>query len=181
MGVMSIEVFDPDEVAEENLATQFHRLGDLGRMKVWALKDMVAEFADETYIETCDWRAGASTRFGGRIVVSAVDSISARKSIWEAFLNSPSQCYLDARMAAQEFHLHTVDRSDKDAVRWYDQLLAGQTDDNVAQEVCTAKATIFTASIAGGLIGSAISRISRGEAPPRHLVYNIAKDFLFVA
>ena len=178
---MAIEVFDPDEVAEENLATQFHRLGDLGRKKAWALKDMLAEFADETAVEPYDWRVGASTRFNGGVVVSAVDSISARKSIWEAFLNSPSRWYLDARMGAQEFHLHVVDRGDAGAVRWYDQLLAGQTDDNVAQEPCTMKATIFTASIAGGLVGSALSRIARGEQPPRHLVYNIAKDFLFVA
>ena len=181
MGVMAIEVFDPDEVAEENLATQFHRLGDLGRQKVLALKDMVSEFADETIHRNPQLAGlGASTRFDGQIVISAVDSISARKSIWEAFINSPAHWYLDARMGAEEFHLHTINQADADAVRWYDQLLAGQTDENVAQEACTAKATIFTASFSAAIIGRTVKQISNAETPQRHYIYNLINDFLFV-
>ena len=180
MGVMAIEVFDADVVSEENLATQFYRLGDLGRKKVWALKDMVAEFSDETLMETYDWRVGASTRFNGNIIISAVDSISARKSIWEACINSPARWYLDARMGAEEFHLHVVNRRAPATVQWYEELLSGQTDENVAQEPCTRKATIYTASFAAALIGRVVKQISVGEAPKPHYVYNLKNDFLFV-
>ena len=180
MGVMGIEVFDADVIAEENLATQFHRLNDLNRLKVDALKDMLLEFADETEIDAHPWRVDGSTRFEGRIVISAVDSIRTRKDIWTAWMASPARWYFDARMGAEEFHLHVVDRKNVESVRWYLDLLSEQTEDNVAQEPCTAKATIFTASFAAAIIGRAVRQIAVGKAPAHHYVYNLKSDFLFV-
>ena len=180
MGVMAIEVFDPDIVAEENLATQFHRLGDLGRLKVEALKDMLLDFADETVIDALSFAVGPFTELGGGIVISAVDSIRARKDIWKAFLGCSARWYLDARMGAQEFHLHVIDRKNVEAVKWYAGLLSEQTDENVAQEPCTAKATIFTSAFCSALIGRTVKQIAVGETPYRHYVYNLKNDFLFV-
>jgi hypothetical protein len=112
------------------------------------------------------------------IVISAVDSIAARKGIWEVVKQGKVRWYLDARMAAEEFHLFTVDLSGKKD--WYEEMLDAEDDSIVPEMSCTAKATFYTSMISAGRIGLAVKRIAMGQKNPRVFIYNIAADYVMV-
>jgi molybdopterin/thiamine biosynthesis adenylyltransferase len=177
MGVGYLTLYDADEVDAVNLATQFHLLSDVGRPKVYSLAETIALFSDDTTIEAYHEVVDRDTSLYGQIIISAVDSISARKEIWEAVKNSNAQWYLDSRMAAEEFRLYAIDR--RQEVSWYENLLAGEDDDTALQEMCTAKATMFCASAASAHIGAAVKGILVGEPPARILTHNIRREVLF--
>jgi molybdopterin/thiamine biosynthesis adenylyltransferase len=171
MGIGSIDLYDGDTVDEINLATQLHRLSDVGKPKVRAVAEMIEEFSDDTAIAAVDIRIEKDDEFISDFLISAVDSIHARKDIWEAAKKSHIRYYFDARMAAEEFHLYAVNMSED--VNWYETMISQEDDTNVLEIACTAKATIFCAFIAAGLIGSAVKTVSIEEHQPRVTVLNI--------
>jgi glycine/D-amino acid oxidase-like deaminating enzyme len=169
MGVGHMTVYDHDTVDDVNIATQFHRPSDIGTLKVRALRKTVDEFSG-LWLEPRAFPVEADTEIQDLIVISALDSIKARKGVWEAVKAHPPLWYLDARMAAEEVHLFAVDMQEPD---WYDAEL-GQTDENnIAELPCTAKATIYCAAFSAGHLGHAVKRIANGEPLERHIVHNI--------
>ncbi len=164
MGVGSLAVFDFDQVDEENIATQIYRTSDVGNSKVKALKGMLQDFTDETDIHAIEHRVEADGELFGHVVISAVDSITARQAIWEAVKRGSCKYYLDARMSAETFQLFAVDPRNS---KWYENLLQGLNEEDVPDDACTAKATIYTALFAGGRIGHAVKQVIKGEALPR--------------
>lgn len=179
MGVGHLTVWDDDTVSEVNLPTQLHRLSDLGRQKVQALNQLVFEFSDDTDFVAVADRVTPAGYWGleDYIVISAVDSIKARKGIWQVVRQGKVRWYLDSRMAAEEFHLFCVDMHN---YAWYEQMLAGEDDSSVPELSCTAKATIYTSFVSAGRIGLAVKRIATGQRNPRVFIYNIAADHLLV-
>ena len=179
MGIGKLTIFDNDVINPENLATQLHKLSDVGMFKVVAVKDMVREFSDDTDIsfecECFDYQ----TQIKARIIISAVDSINARKHIWASVSGGESDCrwYLDARMSAEQFHLYAVDMRDAISKSKYDEMLAYQNDEDIADEPCTSKATIYCAFVAAGLIGAAVKQIITNTNPSPHLVFNVSANF----
>jgi hypothetical protein len=180
MGIPEIAVFDSDTVDDENLATQFYRIGDLGRMKVTALADLLRVFSDDVEVNAVDLRVTPLTRpdlITNPIIISAVDSINTRKEIWKAVQALPFLWYLDARMGAENLMLYSVSGRDRG---WYENALASQDEDAIADLPCTAKATIYTAALCGGLVGKTVRQIVTGLRPPRLLFYNIIQDQLLI-
>ena len=147
MGISWIAIYDNDQVDEVNIPTQFHKLSDIGMDKAEALMHTICEFTDMSYemvnpfVQTVD----ENTTLSGAVIISAVDSIKARQGIWQAVRKSMCKYYLDARMSAQEFHLYAVDMKDELMVRDYDFLINSESDQDIPDAPCTAKATIFTA------------------------------------
>ncbi len=175
MGVRSLEVWDCDMVAQENIATQLHKPSGIGTAKVDALRHILEDFSDEiACFKGYPLRVNAFSEIGNEFVISAVDSINARKDIWQALItpggNARFDWYLDARMAAEEFQLHIVKYDD---LNWYDRLIKGEREEDVPDEVCTMKSTFFTAMVAAGLIGSTFRKIITGMPVPHKIVFNI--------
>jgi molybdopterin/thiamine biosynthesis adenylyltransferase len=178
MGLGYLNLLDGDTVDDVNLATQFHRLSDVGRSKVDAVTDMIKAFSDDTDVLSAPYRVERDAILCGEFIISAVDSITARKDIWYAVKKSSSHYYIDARMAAEEAVIHFIDL--KSDYRWYENILDSQTEDNVAQDVCTAKATIYCSAIIAGMIGSAIKTVSIGEHQAKMTIFNIRRNTLTV-
>ena len=178
MGVGSLTLFDDDVVNDINLATQLHRLSDTENYKVDAVWAMMREFCDDTHIDGECCRVEAGTQFDTSIVISAVDSISARKDIWEAVKGSVVHWYLDARMASEELHVYTVDFETDTS--WYEQMISNESDENVVDEPCTSKATIYCSFLSAAIIGKTIKQIVSGVQPPRVFIQNLRNDALTV-
>jgi molybdopterin/thiamine biosynthesis adenylyltransferase len=178
MGVRFLTLYDGDSIDEVNLATQFHRLSDVGNTKAEAVQHMCQDFADDTSMIGYSRRITPADCLVSPIVISAVDSIQARKDIWAAVQNGSVRWYIDARMAAEEFQMYLVDMETDRS--WYDGKLSDESDETALNEACTAKATIFTASLAAGHIGSAVKAIAIRERFPRILIHNIRRTCLTV-
>jgi molybdopterin/thiamine biosynthesis adenylyltransferase len=178
MGVRYIEVWDDDVVSDVNLPTQLHRIDDEGRPKVDALGAVLMSFSDEVQVDRHADRVGQDSQLRANYIISAVDSITARKAIWEAVKRGVCSHYLDARMGAEVFHLHVVDMDSPETYAWYEQLLSGEDEGAVADLPCTQKATFYTACIAAGHIGNGVKRLAMGQDCPRMLIHDIQADSL---
>jgi molybdopterin/thiamine biosynthesis adenylyltransferase len=178
MGVAHLVIYDGDVVSDVNMPTQLHRLSDLGRMKVFGVEEVIQTFSDDTTVYPVDARVTANLSLSGTIVISAVDSISARKDIWKATYRGSCAWYLDARMSAEEFHLHVVNMNNPAQVQKYDRMIREEDDSKIPEIPCTAKATIFCAAMAAGHIGSTVRKIITGLHPAAYLIHNMPNDRL---
>jgi molybdopterin/thiamine biosynthesis adenylyltransferase len=170
MGVPKLYLYDDDTIEDLNIPTQLLKISDIGKPKVLSVAHMLKEFSDEVSGTATEGRVAETTSLPGRIIISSVDSINSRKSIWEAVVASQGRWYLDARMGAEVFQLYTVDTANPG---WYANHLSTLDEDMVPDEPCTAKATIYTAFIAAGHIAHQVKRIIMGQPMEKILVHNI--------
>src|SRR3990172_9122838 len=81
MGITDLRVFDDDMVESHNWSNQMFRLEDVGKSKVQALSEVMTSFG-------LDPPLVSESRYAGQplhgIVISAVDSMESRLSIWKA-------------------------------------------------------------------------------------------------
>lgn len=182
MGVRYLYLFDDDVIDEVNIPVQFHTLSDVGKLKVNSLKNSILNFTDmdASLVINEPISVNKVTKLYGHIVISAVDSINARKEIWRAVLNNNSNYYLDARMAAEEFHLYSIDLINSFQVDKYEQILNSENEDDIQLEPCTRRSTIFCATMAAGHISNALKRISNHQNQPFHLIHLINQDQILI-
>jgi len=176
MGVGYLNIIDGDVIAPENTSTQFHALERIGEPKVDALKEEILRYADGTDIVPEVGRIEADGYLYGNVVISGVDSIASRKAIWSAVCRGKSQWYIDARMAAEELHVYTVNM--QDGWDWYGKIIAREDDTHIEDVPCTSKATFYTACGAALHLGKTLRMIATGITPPRYVVHNILTDSL---
>ena len=181
MGLGAITIFDTDTVDDVNIATQFYRLSDIGSLKVAATEKALQAYAGmQENVLTNSLRVGESvvTLPDDSIIISGVDSIKSRKGIYATVIDNwcafpgPWRWYIDARMASEFLAVYVVNYNHR---KWYEDTLAGQSDDDIPDEPCTSKATIYTGCIAAGVIGSIVRKIITGDQRPGILTYDIIK------
>jgi sulfur carrier protein ThiS adenylyltransferase len=176
-GAPTLILVDHDVVAVENLAPQGYTPRDIGRPKVEATAEWCRQLNPNLIVEACAERfkrsSPKSLRSFGEIknplaVFCCVDSIATRKIVWEA-VKSPAAFFADARMAAEVVRVLASDRPATDS--YYSTTLfdSGQA----YAGACTAKSTIYTASIAAGLMVSQFTRWLRGLPVERDLLLNL--------
>tara|TARA_B100000131_G_scaffold221323_1_gene212824 strand:- start:17752 stop:18417 length:666 start_codon:yes stop_codon:yes gene_type:complete len=156
MGVRRIKVFDDDTVESHNLANQGYFIPEIGYKKVEALAKRLSEGTGAEIIAEFA-RVEEGHTFEETYVVSAVDSMSSRKAIFESFLMSPSaRFFIDGRMAARFGQVFFVDKGDRETVENYEKSLF--SDEEAMPLPCTEKATIFCAYGLASLICSAVAK-----------------------
>ncbi len=178
IGVGNLTVYDGDTVSDVNLPTQLHRLGTEGEYKVEALQKTLCLFGDDTNIFPVAERIDGAEPLSGQIIISAVDSISARKQIWKAVRAGHNSWYLDGRMSAEEFHLYAVKMTSQDQVAKYDRMITDEDDQKISELPCTSKATFYCSALSSAIIGRTVRQIATGCVPPYYYVQNLITDFV---
>jgi molybdopterin/thiamine biosynthesis adenylyltransferase len=179
MGVPELTVFDFDRVSDVNIATQFFRHFDVESWKTAALSTILSEYADaKVLIRNLPFDENTHPDlFTNPIIISAVDSISARRAIWEAVKYEEFLWYLDARMGAEVFQLYAVSG---DEMGWYEDLMSKQDDSQVDNLPCTSKATVYCSCLAAAHIGASVRKIISGLPLPRMLSQDMLSNTLMV-
>jgi molybdopterin-synthase adenylyltransferase len=146
LGVRRLQLIDFDKVEPTNITTQGYLEADLGHLKVdvtaRAVQGMDANLETEPVIDR--FRPGLTT---GEAVFVCVDSISSRSAIWRSLQH---QClfYCDGRMRGEVLRILTA--TDAISRDHYDTTLFAQGEAQAG--ACTSRCTIYTASIAAGLM-----------------------------
>lgn len=100
IGFPKITVYDADTVDAHNLPNQLYRIGDVGKLKVEALKGIIGDFS-ETEIVPKPVMYDETVRPKG-MIISAVDSMATRTMIWKTVrYNIQVPIYIEARMGAE--------------------------------------------------------------------------------
>jgi molybdopterin/thiamine biosynthesis adenylyltransferase len=175
MGVVQLTVWDDDLVSETNIPTQLHKWSEIDQPKVFSLQRTLEEFSDEIFFTPMQERITESSVFPYfDLLISAVDSITARKLIWDAiYRGEKPRWYIDARMSAEEFQMFTVNMSDKRAIQSYATMLESISEDDIPEVPCTMKATFHCSAAAAMNIGAVLRNILRNEQASERVVHYI--------
>jgi sulfur carrier protein ThiS adenylyltransferase len=162
IGVPKLTLYDPDTVSVENLATQGFWESDLGVPKVHAVANIAhQQFPQMDLATVADRfrRSDVRSWEGVRPIVlfACVDSVDTRRMIWSA-VQDRAAFFVDGRLAAEVVR---VLASASPHGQSYPQTLFPAADAYTSR--CTAKSTIYAASVAAGLMVAQFARWLRGQ------------------
>ncbi|HQR43063.1 MAG TPA: ThiF family adenylyltransferase [Gemmatales bacterium] len=155
-GARHLQLIDPDTVELHNVTTQGYEARDVGQSKPVSLLSPIRRMDKtiEVQIVRDVYRKHLSV---GEVVFCAVDTISARSVIWKS-LASKVRFWADGRMLGETLRVLAV--GDEASRRHYPSTLFSQEEAEVGR--CTARSTLYAASIAAGLMMHQFSRWLRG-------------------
>ena len=186
LGVRSIEVFDNDIVSDTNIPAQFYRIKDIGKPKVVALQELVKEFEDVDIVAHNERYNGQEL---GGIVISAVDSLSARVFIWSQIKEmglahlpgreGPSH-YVDTRMGGLTFRIYPVCLFNEPSYARYDKIVMNpKAKDNLMKIRCTERSIVFNILVLAGITADIVVKILKEEPVPSQVIMDL-KNLMLV-
>ena len=177
LGIPRLTLVDDDTVAIENLAAQGYWPADLGQAKVEATAQLCRSIHPEGIVRPIQERFGRSSLkrlglaepgAGPLISFACVDSIMTRKVLWET-LRATASLWIDGRMAAETLRVLACDHPGSDS--YYPSTLFDES--HAYAGSCTARSTIYTASIAAGLMLAQFTRHLRQIPVERDQTLNL--------
>ena len=155
MGVPHLKLIDFDVVEESNIASQGYREADLGKPKVEATAEACREISHDIVVEETRERFRRSMEIG-TAVFCCVDKIDIRRLIWQA-VQHRADFFVDGRMSAEV--LRVLVAYDTASCTCYPTTLFAP--EEAYEGACTAKATIYCANIAAGMMVSQFAKYLR--------------------
>lgn len=181
LGMPRLTLFDDDTVQVENLAAQGYWPEDLDKAKVSVTAALCRRIHPALRLTAIAERFKRST--AGRLtceaplaVFSCVDSIATRKLLWES-LRYQAALFVDGRMSAEVVRVLASDSPATDTS--YPTTLFDAREAYTAS--CTARATIYSAAIAAGLMVSQLTRWLRRLPVETDLTLNLLSAELTAA
>ncbi len=155
LGVRNLHLWDFDTVSEENIANQPFDLADISRDEREVLKlDAIAariERGSGLVPTLHKVRIDTPVSFG-KVVFLALDTMAARKQIFEQSLRLKltTDLVIETRMGVEEFRIYGFNpRPRREVVAWESTLYS---DENTVENACRAKETVgATAMMTAGL------------------------------
>jgi hypothetical protein len=189
IGITNMTLVDFDIVDVVNLAPQGYAPEDLNHPKVASTAqscrrlnpELLVQAIPETFRRSSPktlacFNTSPESPTRQLMVFCCVDSIGARGIVWET-VKDFAGFFADARMSAEVIRVLASDRPARD--EHYPTTLFSQ--DQAYAGSCTAKSTIYTASIAAGLMLSQFTRWLRGLPLDRDLLLNLLAGELTAA
>lgn len=175
IGVPQLRLFDPQIVERENLAAQGYLEDDLGSPKAEATARLCARVNSSVTIDPRIQRFRRSDEVGDCVFV-CVDSIETRRLIWAA-VRDRVRFFCDGRMSGEVVRVLTA--ADEPGRGHYPATLFAGEEAHVG--ACTARSTIYTANVAGGLMLTQFTRWLRRLPVDADLTLNLLASELSVA
>lgn len=150
-----IYIFDFDYVSLSNIGGQIYNLKDIGDFKVSNIKRKL--LVNNTTNRIFDYKKDII--FNSDIIVSALDSMSARKELFDKICRKRSlknSLFIDARMSADTIQIIAFRVGDKKKRTKYRKKYLFN-DEQADETVCSYKQTYFVGQMISGLINSIIT------------------------
>jgi molybdopterin-synthase adenylyltransferase len=167
IGVPRLQLIDFDVVDLTNLTTQGYLAADVGQPKVSATAAAIARLDPSITVETIQDRYSSRVPIG-QAVFCCVDSITARAAIWRS-AGPKCRFWSDGRMLGEVLRVLTV--AEHVGREHYPTTFFAQSEAQPGR--CTARSTIYAASIAAGLMIHQFTRWLRGIPVDRELSLNL--------
>lgn len=175
LGTRRIQLIDFDTVDESNVTTQGYLAPDVSSLKVEALHSAIVAIDRDTEVTLIADRFRARYETG-EAIFCCVDSISSRAAIWRTAQHH-CRFWCDGRMLAETIRVLSV--TDDVGRSHYPSTLFRQSEAQSGR--CTARSTIYSASIASGLMLHQFARWLRGQPVDADLSLNLLASELTVS
>lgn len=166
-------LYDPDIVEQANMSGQLYGNHNLGQGKVYALHNMMQQYANYYNAVAYQERFTAESE-ATDIMICGFDNMEARKLFFDKWLehvgNKPegerSKClFIDGRLAAEEFQVFAIQGNDLRAMREYRSKWLFS--DAVADEtICSYKQTTFMANMIASVMVNLFVNFVANECNP---------------
>jgi len=167
IGVPRIQLVDFDVVDNSNRTTQGYTLADIGMTKILATLTAIRQLDPAIQVEVIEDRYRPRLAIGDAVFCT-VDSIDARAAIWRS-AGTKCRCWCDGRMLGEVIRVLAV--ADDQGRDYYPTTLFAQSEAETGR--CTARSTIYAASIAAGLMVHQFTRWLRGMPVDRDTSLNL--------
>jgi molybdopterin-synthase adenylyltransferase len=174
IGTPKLQVVDFDVVDVSNVTTQGYLAADVGQPKVEAMAAAIRQIDAAIVVETVQDRYRPRMAMG-QAVFCCVDSIDARSAIWRS-AGPKCRFWADGRMLSEVIRMLAL--SDGAGRQYYPTTLFAQSEAQAGR--CTARSTIYAASIAAGLMVHQFTRWLRGMPLDRDTSLNLLAGELSV-
>jgi sulfur carrier protein ThiS adenylyltransferase len=175
IGVRRLQLTDFDTVEAVNVTCQGYLASDMGQAKVVATAAAVRQIDPEIEVETIEDRFRPRHKLG-EAVFCCVDSIGSRGAIWRA-AGKHAQFWADGRMLGEVMRVLIV--ADSPSREHYATSLFAQAEAQAGS--CTSRSTIYTASIAAGLMLHQFTRWLRNLPVDRDTSLNLLASELMAS
>jgi molybdopterin-synthase adenylyltransferase len=167
IGVPKLQLVDFDVVDLSNVTTQGYWASDVGQPKVLATAAAIHQIDAAIHVETIQDRYRPRMPIGD-MVFCCVDSITARAAIWRS-AGTRCRFWADGRMLGEIIRVLAV--ADSIGRDYYPTTLFAQSEAEPGR--CTARSTIYAATIAAGLMLHQCTRWLRGLPVDRDTSLNL--------
>ena len=169
MGCSNITVWDDDILEEVNVPSQMCRPSCVGMPKVEALRELVDDLTGVVI-------SARNERYRGQrlegVIISAVDNMAARKTIWQRVKLSPSvPLLIDPRMGAEFARIYCIRPTEPEAISLYEENLYDASE--VDRLPCSGRAIVYCPTLTGGLAALVVKRFAVGESARRELLIDM--------
>ena len=180
LGVPNLTIIDPDVINVHNAPNQLHALAATGRTKVEALASLIeAHMGSHVTVNQFNTKHDGVDydQFQG-VVVSGLDSMEARKALWEERIknNITIPLYIDARIAGQLILIYACCPYLPDEIEHYEKTLHSDADAEPAP--CTERGVIDVGFQCGALITRMLRKHFAGEEV--HHITNMSMNSLML-
>ena len=176
LGVRQLQLVDFDSVELTNVTSQGYLASDVGLPKVIATTAAVMRIDGTITVEAIADRFRPQ-HVSGEAVFCCVDTITARAAIWRSF-GSTCSFWADGGMLGEVLRILAI--ADGASRRHYPTTLFAQADAQPGR--CTARSTLYAASIAAGLMVHQFTRWLRRLPVDADTSFNLlAGDYVVAA
>lgn len=179
LGIPNLTLIDPDIVEAHNVPNQLFPRVSVGAGKVAALAGVLDDFAIsnvrtyQTKVLADGFEGEQPGPFRG-IVVSALDSMSARADLWKQLrYNIGVELLVDARLGGEKVVVYTVDPRVPAECERYEQSL--YSDEDALPDPCTRRSVIDVGFVVASLIVRVVRRHLAAEPIEPMLFWNHAR------
>ncbi|HTM67675.1 MAG TPA: ThiF family adenylyltransferase [Candidatus Binatia bacterium] len=164
IGCREIAVWDGDDVESHNIPMSAFRLSDLGKPKVEALRALVEEQSG-VRIEAIP-RMYAGENLTGT-VVACVDSMEARKLLWDRVRDNPNvDVFVDTRIAEEFVAVYAVAPCDRESAEAYGKLLYPSS--LAVRPTCGRHGIVYVTAVAASAAVACLTNAWSGRKKDRH-------------
>ena len=169
----SMFIYDDDIVEAVNMSGQLYGQSDLGRAKVFALAEMIRNYAGYSSVFAINERFTNESE-ASDIMICGFDNMAARRLFFNKWVNhvqsKPEEerkncLFIDGRLAAEEFQVFAIQGNDTRAMREYRSKWLFS--DAVADEtICSYKQTTFMANMIASVMVNLFVNFVANECNP---------------
>lgn len=150
----SMFIYDDDNVEEANMSGQLYGINDIGIAKVFALSNMIRDYANYNSVFAIKEKFTEETE-ASDIMICGFDNMSARKLFFNKWVNhtqsKPEEerkdcLFIDGRLAAEEFQVLCIKGDDTFNIDRYQREFLF-SDSEADETICSYKQTTFCANM----------------------------------
>ena len=162
MGLTKFLLVDFDKVEKHNLPNQFFTEQNIGELKTRALMNHMVSFNSDVEIHAIGKEFTPNQIKDCQIVISAVDNMEVRKSIFNACKkNKATQLFIDTRMGGLQGQIYTIDMTKNKEKKYYETTLFDNKE--AVQLRCTERSIIFTVLGISSMVSNQLFKAFRNE------------------